>query len=401
MKVDLAEFISGTRDGDVAESILRKCVHCGFCTATCPTYLLLGNELDGPRGRIYLIKQVLEGFQPTQRTQLHLDRCLTCRSCETTCPSGVQYSRLLEIGRDVVNQRVTRKLSQRLKQVVLCAVLPNQFLSRLTIQLVRLFAFAVPRQLRSKLPAQQKSGPWHSEQHKRKVILHRGCVQNVLTPQVNAAASRYLDALEITALQTKDGCCGALDLHSGRKEKAKQRAKHNIDTWWELLEDDVECVVSTASGCGIMLKEYAELLHGEGDYERKAKKIASLSMDLSEIYTDLEPEPAQSQNGIRVAFHSPCTLQHAQKVTSRVENILQQYGVETTLVQDAHLCCGSAGAYSIMQPDLSERLLDDKLEKLKRERPDAIATANIGCQLHLQSKSNIPVKHWVEFVAPQ
>lgn len=400
MKVDLADFIKGTHDGDVAESILRKCVHCGFCTATCPTYLLLGNELDGPRGRIYLIKQVLEGFEPTRKTQLHLDRCLTCRSCETTCPSGVQYSKLLEIGREAVDRRVTRNLLPRLKQIALCVVLPNKALSRLFFAAGRLCAFALPGQLRNKLPTRQKAEPWRNAQHKRKVILHRGCVQNVLTPQVNAAASRYLDAMKISAIETNDGCCGALDLHSGRKEMARQRAKHNIDTWWRLLEEDAECVISTASGCGIMLKEYADLLHGEGDYEHKAKKIASLSKDLSELEFDGQQNLAKSPNGMRVAFHSPCSLQHAHKVTSKVESILKQHGIATTVVQDAHLCCGSAGTYSILQPELSERLLDDKLEKLQREKPDAIATANIGCQLHLDSKSKVPVKHWVEYVAP-
>ncbi len=397
MKTDLADFVRDTEDGRLAESILRKCVHCGFCTATCPTYQLLGNELDGPRGRIYLIKQTLEGFTPTRRTQLHLDRCLTCRSCETTCPSGVDYSELLDIGRRVVDNKVGRSLFDQIKRKLLCVIVPRPSAFRVLLIVSQIFKVFLPRSIKSKIPPSESVNPWPKIRHPRKVILHQGCVQRVVKPQINTAAAMVLDANSISCLRLSDVCCGAVGLHNGDYEGAKDLARKNIDAWWPAIQEGVEAIVSTASGCGVTLKEYGKLLSGDTNYSAMAEKIATMTVDLSELSIDL-PTKSDSRTGMRVAFHSPCTLQHGLQINGRVESILNNFGIETTSVRNSHLCCGSAGTYSLLQPKLSQQLLDDKLNCLNEGKPDAIVTANIGCLMHLQSKSKIPVKHWIELI---
>ncbi len=399
MKTDLADFLRDTPEGDAAESILRKCVHCGFCTATCPTYQLLGNELDGPRGRIYLIKQMVEGTVPTARTQLHLDRCLTCRSCETTCPSGVRYSKLLEIGRDIVEEQVGRSISDRMIRVGLQFVVPNTFLTTVALKIARFVSFALPEKLKRKIPPKEKIEPWPERKHSRKMIIHQGCIQRVVKPGINAAAARYLDHQSISAIRTSDSCCGALGLHLGNQEFLIRHARKNIDAWWPQIEAGAEAVVSTASGCGVTIKEYEELLADDRDYAQKAAKISSLTIDISEV--ERSSPPVNLDGDVRnIAFHSPCTLQHGQKVVHSVERILGDHGLTLESVENSHLCCGSAGVYSLLQPEIADQLLDNKIDALERGKPQTIVTGNIGCLLHLNSRSSVPVKHWVEIVAP-
>ena len=399
MQTYLAEFIRDTEQGRTAESILRKCVHCGFCSATCPTYQLLGNELDGPRGRIYLIKQMLEGTTPTARTQLHLDRCLTCRSCETTCPSGVRYSQLLEIGRELVEEKVGRGVVERVIRKALQFFVPNVFLAKFALESARLIAFALPAKLKSKIPPREKSENWPDEIHSRKMIIHQGCIQRAVKPAINAAAARFLDRQSISAVRTSDSCCGALGLHLGNRDYLIKYARRNIDAWWPKIEAGAEAIVSTASGCGVTIKEYGELLSDDSEYAEKAAKVASLTIDISEVERTNSSAPLGENVG-KIAFHSPCTLQHGQKIVNSVERIFGDHGLKLAPVENSHLCCGSAGVYSLLQPEIAEQLLDNKIEALERGGPQVIATANIGCLMHLSSRSNVPVKHWVEIVAP-
>jgi glycolate oxidase iron-sulfur subunit len=401
MQTTLADFIKGTREGDEAESILRACVHCGFCTATCPTYQVLGDELDGPRGRIYLIKQVLEGQPVTQKTQTHLDRCLTCRSCETTCPSGVQYGRLLDIGRNVVEQRVPRPLGQRLKRTMLKHVLPRSWLFKPALLAGQLFQPLLSKSLQDKIPPMQRAGAWPSRTHARKMLVLAGCVQPALGPNINRSAARVLDAMQVQLIEApKAGCCGALRHHLNAQEAALDDMRRNIDAWWPLL-DSVEAIVMTASGCGVTVKEYGHLLAHDPAYATKAKAVSAKTRDLSEVMPQFETQLVEKLKGKpmqRVAYHPPCTLQHGQQLRGQVEALLAAVGVDVKRCADSHLCCGSAGTYSVLQPELSMELRDRKLAKLAETGAEAIVTANIGCQMHLQSGTDTPVTHWIELI---
>jgi glycolate oxidase iron-sulfur subunit len=397
MQTNLADFIKDTPEGREADSILRKCVHCGFCTATCPTYQLLGDELDGPRGRIYLLKQALEGQPVTAKTLLHLDRCLTCRSCETTCPSGVQYGRLLDIGRAVVNERVDRPMFDRLQRKALAAVLPRRSLFAGLLALGRAARPLMPGVLKEKVPAAAPAGPWPPTRHSRRMIALAGCVQPSLAPDINAAAARVLDRLGISLVEAPGaGCCGAVRFHLDYQADGRDDMRAMIDAWWPLVEAGAEAIVMTASGCGATVKEYGHLLAGDPKYADRARRISALTRDLSEV---LAPEADRlapvTGEGPRVAFHSPCTLQHGQQVHGVVEGILARAGFRLTPVPDAHLCCGSAGTYSILQEELSQALQRNKLAALQSGMPDLIATANIGCLVHLASGSQVPVRHWI------
>lgn len=383
-----------------AESILRSCVHCGFCNATCPTYQLLGDELDGPRGRIYLIKQVLEGAPVTAKTQLHLDRCLTCRNCETTCPSGVDYHNLLDIGRAVVDEAVPRPLSQRLLRESLRAVVPRPALFKALTQTGQLLRPLLPATLKNKLPRQvHPAKPRPSVQHARRVLLLEGCVQPSLSPNTNAATARVLDRLGISVTAAREaGCCGAVDYHLNAQEQGLERARRNIDAWWPALEAGAEAIVQTASGCGAFVKDYGHLLEQDSAYAAKAKRVSELAKDLVEVLRDEPLEGLGVQGDQRLAFHCPCTLQHAQQLDGAVEGVLSRLGFQLTAVADGHLCCGSAGTYSITQPELSRQLRDNKLDALERGKPEVIVTANIGCQTHLDGAGRTPVRHWIEVV---
>ena len=402
MQTNLADFIKNTRDGEEADAILRKCVHCGFCTATCPTYQLLGDELDGPRGRIYLMKQVLEGKQATFKTMTHLDRCLTCRNCESTCPSGVQYGRLVDIGRKIVEQQVSRPLSQRIVRTVLKEALPRKWLFTPAMKAGQLMRPLLPKALKNKVPAPQNAGRWPRTQHARKMLLLDGCVQPAMAPNINAATARVLDALGVQLIVApKAGCCGAIRYHMNDHDGGLNDMRNNIDAWWPHVEAGVEAIVMTASGCGSTVKEYGHLLAHEEQYAAKARRISELTKDLSEILPDFEAELQKKLNGktaIRVAYHPPCSLQHGQQIRGKVEGLLRAIGVDVQLCNDSHLCCGSAGTYSVLQPELSYQLRDNKLANLQATRPEMIVSANIGCQTHLQSGTDTPVGHWIELI---
>ncbi|MBS7662568.1 glycolate oxidase subunit GlcF [Pseudomonas lalucatii] len=400
MQTNLSEQAKRLPRGEEAERILRTCVHCGFCNATCPTYQLLGDELDGPRGRIYLIKQVLEGSEVTAKTQLHLDRCLTCRNCETTCPSGVDYHNLLDIGRAVVDAAVPRPLAQRALRESLRAVVPNASLFKGLTQVGQVLRPLLPETLQAKLPrAARAAKPRPEPRHGRRVLLLEGCVQPGLSPNTNAATARVLDRLGISVTPIFEaGCCGAVDYHLNAQDKGLERARRNIDAWWPAIEQGAEAIVQTASGCGAFVKEYGHLLAQDPAYAEKAKRVSALAKDLVEV---LSAEPLD-QLGVRgdkrLAFHCPCTLQHAQKLGGAVEGVLSRLGFSLTAVPDSHLCCGSAGTYSLTQPELSKQLRDNKLDALESGQPQVIVTANIGCQTHLDGAGRTPVRHWIELV---
>ncbi len=406
MQTNLADFIRDTPQGREADAILRKCVHCGFCTATCPTYQLLGDELDGPRGRIYLMKQVLEGEPVTVKTQLHLDRCLTCRACETTCPSGVHYGRLLDIGRHIVEERASRSGFESLQRKVLRAVIPNPALFKPLLRLGQLARPLLPAALQRKVPpAAAAAKPWPQGNHARKMLVLEGCVQPSLAPATNAAAARVLDHLGITLIRAPNaGCCGAVSFHLNAQDEALGYMRRNIDAWWPHVEQGAEAIVMTASGCGVMVKDYGYLLSNDVAYAEKAQRISGLTKDISEIIA-AEKDKVKGLVTLhsslftlhrKVAFHPPCTLQHGLKMKGQVETLLVDLGFDLVPVPDSHLCCGSAGTYSILQPELSQRLLANKIQALTGESPAAILTANIGCQSHLQSATALPVRHWVE-----
>lgn len=400
MQTTLAPAFKNSPEGQEADAILRSCVHCGFCTATCPTYQLLGDELDGPRGRIYLIKQVLEGQPVTQKTQLHLDRCLTCRACETTCPSGVRYGRLADIGRAIVEQRVKRPLFQRLIRRLLRLTLPYPQRFRPLLRPAQWLRPLLPASLKRKVPASQAPiGKWPNSQHRRRMLVLEGCVQTLATPLTNHAAARVMDKLGISLLRApKAGCCGAVSQHLSAQDEALNFMRRNIDAWWPYLESGIEAIVITASGCGTVVKEYGHLLSHDPLYCEKAHRVSELAKDLSEVLIDEDLTQLSRRAHKKVAFQSPCTLQHGQQITNYVERILETVGYSLTAVPNAHLCCGSAGTYSILQPQLSQRLLLDKLQALESGHPDYIVSANIGCQLHLGTRAAVPVRHWVELL---
>ncbi|KMN23778.1 glycolate oxidase subunit GlcF [Pseudomonas helleri] len=400
MQTTLSQEARQLPRAEEAERILRSCVHCGFCNATCPTYQLLGDELDGPRGRIYLIKQVLEGNDVTRKTQAHLDRCLSCRNCETTCPSGVDYHNLLDIGRAVVDAAVQRPLGQRLLREGLRAVVPKPGLFKGLLGSGQVFRAVLPATLQSKLPHNvepAKARP--TRRHARQVLMLEGCVQPGLSPNTNAATARVLDRLGISITPGREaGCCGAVDYHLDAQAAGLNRARRNIDAWWPSIEQGAEAIVQTASGCGAFIKEYGHLLSTDPAYADKAKKVSALAKDLVEVLRDEPLETLAISSSQRVAFHCPCTLQHAQKLGGAVESVLTRLGFNLTAVPDSHLCCGSAGTYSLTQPELSRQLRDNKLNALESGKPEVIITANIGCQTHLNGAGRTPVRHWIELV---
>ncbi len=442
MQTSLADFIKDTPEGKEADAILRKCTHCGMCTATCPTYQLLSDELDGPRGRIYLMKQVLEGAAPTAKTQLHLDRCLTCLACETTCPTGVRYGRLVDIGRRLVEERVARGFIESLWRRALNVVISSPGIFKSTLFTGRLVRAILPRSLSSKIPRAAAAGSWPEASHARKMLVLEGCVQPSLSPGTNAAAARVLDRLGISLIRAAGaGCCGGVTFHLNQQEDALAYMRDNIDAWWPHIEQGAEAIIITASGCGVTVKEYGHLLQHDPVYARKAQRISELTRDISEILAaesaklkpligrqpaasdiplrDLESTVSAAPRGTggqipseerdpssaprhapasrqRIAFHSPCTLQHGLKLQGRVEALLAGLGYSLTPVSDPHICCGSAGTYSILQPELAQQLRANKIAALESGAPTEILTANIGCQTHLQGATALPVRHWIE-----
>ncbi len=403
MQTALADFIRDTPEGAEADRILRACVHCGFCTATCPTYQLLGDELDGPRGRIYQIKQVLEGAPASRRTQQHLDRCLTCRSCETTCPSGVHYSRLLEIGREVVDRQVGRRSLPAAIRKLLVEFVPYRKRFSAALGAGRWARPLLPQALKRMVPVSAESAPpLPPAVHPRRMIVLKGCAQSVLAPRIDYSLAQILDRLGISLISPDTQCCGALPQHLSELDKAREFARRNIDLWWPEIESGAEAIISTATGCGATLREYGHLLATDTDYAGKAARVVELCRDPVEVLAkeDLAPLENPNAGGKRVAFHTPCTLQHALKLNGEVDRLLTRLGFSLVPVADSHLCCGSAGSYSMLQPGIAGRLRQTKLKALTGGEPEIIATANIGCLEHLRGDSPVPVIHWLELIEP-
>jgi glycolate oxidase iron-sulfur subunit len=383
-----------------ATAILGNCVHCGFCNATCPTYLELGDERDGPRGRIYLIRNLLETGSASEKTRQHLDRCLTCRACETTCPSGVKYANLADFGRELLEEQLKRPLYERLQRRLLRLVVPYRKRFGIFLRFGQALRFLMPNPLRAKIPERQRGDSPMPASHERKVVLLDGCVQSAATPATNQAAVRVLDRLNISALTVSEtGCCGALSYHLGEHEEARAFIRKNIDALAPAIESGAESIVSSASGCTVMLKDYAKIMADDPDYAQAARRISEMTLDLSEALAREDLSPLATTDQAPTALHCPCTLTHGLGLDEQLRDVLQRSGVQLTKTRDDHLCCGSAGTYSILQPDMSQQLLDKKLSALTMDNPDQIVTANVGCQLHLAVKSEVSVSHWIELLA--
>ncbi|MFM8548856.1 MAG: glycolate oxidase subunit GlcF [Betaproteobacteria bacterium] len=404
METHLAQWLKGSRDGAEAEAILRKCVHCGFCTATCPTYQILGDELDGPRGRIYLIKSVVEGEAPTRSTMQHLDRCLTCRNCESTCPSGVDYGHLVDIGRKLVEQQVERPSQERFLRAALRETLTRRWVFDPAMRLGQALRPFLPESLKAKVPERRDPGLVPLRTHARKVLLLAGCVQPAMIPAIDAATDRVLDRIGVQALRPQDsGCCGAIRHHLNDQTGAAQDARRNIAAWWPLIEAGAEAILINASGCGAMVKDYARLLATDPEWGPRAERVVAITRDLAEwlpgeLDVALREGRLSASAQQRLVFHPPCSLQHGQRIRGVVEALLTRMGASVLPVADSHLCCGSAGTYSVLQPELSGELRRRKLGNLSAGAPELILSANIGCITHLQAGTPTPVRHWIEWV---
>ncbi|WP_028469245.1 glycolate oxidase subunit GlcF [Neptunomonas japonica] len=399
MQTNIAEFINSTAQGKEADAILRKCVHCGFCLATCPTYNLRGNELDSPRGRIYLIKQVLEGQPASAITQSHLDACLNCRACETTCPANVDYHRLLDIGVQVVEKQVPRSFAQKALRHSILSVLPYSARFTPLLKAAQHIRPLLPKALKTKIPLRSSKSSWPKRAHEKRMLVLEGCVQPGLAPDINAAAARVLSQFNISLITAdKAGCCGAISYHLNKQEDGRDFMRNNIDAWWPTIEEGCEAIVMTASGCGSTIKEYGKLLKDDHLYAEKAARISALTKDLVEVFTDLPLEKLTLNATSSVAFQCPCSLQHAQGLSGSVETVLARLGFPIKPVSDGHICCGSAGTYSIFQPELANQLGVQKVEALEKANPDIIGSANIGCMTHLSGKSNTPIQHWIQII---
>lgn len=400
MQTQLADFVKNQVEHDELAGIIRSCVHCGFCNATCPTYQLTGNELDGPRGRIYLLKHMLEGQGVSNLTQHHVDTCLNCRACETTCPSGVKYGRLLEVTRPWLEESVSRSVVQQCLRWLMTRVFPYRGRFAIVLKFARVIKPILPATLKQKIPRQQTLENWPVSHHDRQMVLVSGCVQAELSPRTDVVAAQVLDKLGIRLTSVAgSGCCGALSYHLSAQQQALALAKQTIDACWPYLQQGAEAVVMTASGCGLMLKDYGELLQYDPAYAEKAVYFSARVKDMSEILQNenLSRLPINNSNQL-VAFQSPCTLQHGQKLAGVVESILTTLGFTVLPVPDGHLCCGSAGVYSLLQPDFAGQLQSQKLQALESIQADVIVTANIGCQNHLQAASTKIIRHWLELL---
>ena len=406
MQTNIEEALKTTDEGIEAERILRSCVHCGFCTATCPTYKLLGDELDGPRGRIYLIKGLLEGKEASNKTQLHLDRCLTCLACETSCPSGVEYGHLLDIGRQQINKKVKRALSERCYRYFLRKILPYPERFSFFLNIGKSIRFILPDKYRRMIPERKhvnyQAKKLETIEYTRKMILFTGCVQSSLAPEINCASTRLLNRLGVETVASRgETCCGAINHHMAVDDSGLAFIKINIDAWWPYIEDGIEAIVISASGCGAMIKDYGYILRNDAEYKDKAQQISRMARDIGEIIAAEELETLKKiimASSAKYAFQDPCSLQHGQKMENETEKLLKNIGYRICKIRDANQCCGSAGTYSLLQTELSEKLRRKKISALEEVKPDMILTANIGCQLHLQQATDVPVKHWIEIL---
>ncbi len=404
MQTTIDETLKNTSEGLEAERILRSCVHCGFCTAMCPTYRLLGDELDGPRGRIYLIKGLLEGKEASNKTQTHLDRCLTCLACETSCPSGVEYGHLLDVGRRLINKKVRRTPVDRSYRYLLRKIMPYRGRFAFFLRLGRWIRFILPGKIRKMIPEDKPGRITKSFSHKyeHKMILFSGCVQPSLSPETNCATMNLLNKLGIETISSHgEVCCGAIDHHMAIDDSGLSFIKNNIDAWWPYIEEGIEAIVISASGCGAMIKDYGHILRNDTDYKDKAHQVSMMAKDVGEIIVAEDVEALRKLikvNSRRIVFQNPCSLQHGQKITDATEILFKKLGYQIHNIEDANQCCGSAGTYSLLQTELSEKLRSKKIGTLEAVNPDVIITANIGCQLHLQQATDIPVKHWIEIL---
>ncbi|PHY05143.1 MAG: glycolate oxidase iron-sulfur subunit [Alcaligenaceae bacterium] len=404
MQTNLADWARVSELGQEADDILRRCVHCGFCQATCPTYQVLGDELDSPRGRIYLIKELLEGQEPTQATQMHLDRCLTCRNCETTCPSGVEYGHLIDIGRKLVEEKVPRPRLQRLQRALLRKGL-NSSLFAPAYKMGQALRSLLPASIQKKImPARDSGVRPDTAAHQRQILLLVGCVQPAMMPTIDAATIRVLDRLGIgTQVVQGAGCCGALNFHLDAQEAALAQIRLNIDAWLPLIDaGKIEAIVMNATGCGAMVVEYAHHLRHDPVYVAKAQRVVALVRDIAEVVAPHAQSLVQQLDVKRLpkrpVFHPPCTLQHWQGLRPLSETLFAKLGLALQPFTESHLCCGSAGAYSVLQPEISTSLRDRKLSQLSASTPDVMLSSNIGCISHLQSGTEIAVRHWIEVI---
>jgi glycolate oxidase iron-sulfur subunit len=401
MHVELHPRFADTSAGQRARELTSACVHCGFCLATCPTYLDQRDERDSPRGRIYLIKQLLETGGASAVTHTHLDRCLTCRSCETTCPSGMQYGELLDIGRGLMEREVPRGMLQRAVRSLLRFVLTRPRLFGLLLLAGRPLRPLLPASLSRKIPGRQELKPVPGVRDtKRTVLLLEGCVQSAATPRTNNATRRIMARLGIDLVSVREaGCCGAVNYHLAAQHDGLDDLRRNIDAWWAHIEAGAEAIVTSASGCGAMLADYAHLLADDPIYAERARRVTELAADVGQFLTkeDLSGLVFNTDIG-PVAVQTPCTLQHGLGEPQLLTDLLQCLGFTLAPTRENHLCCGSAGTYSILQPGTSARLRENKLRALTREGPAVIATANVGCQLHLAAATEIPVVHWIELL---
>ena len=422
MQIELAEKYQDTAIGREGQEVISPCVQCGQCTFVCPTFRLLDDEWDGPRGRIYLIQHLLEGKTPSAdllppaytittlegktlaaNLQMHLDRCLTCRSCEAACPEGVRFGRLLDIGRELVEREMPRSLMERAWRRALKTTLPHRSRFTAVLRTTQALRRFLPVGLRARIPTRRAAGHWPSQSHARTMVVWEGCVQPTLAPGINAAAARVLDRFGIRLIPAADGCCGALSQHMSAMRDARAHMRHNIDSLWPLFEAGAETLVLTASGCGAHFRDYGHLLRDDPNYSEKARRISELTRDIAEVVSEEwrnEEGPALSDHhkGRRIAYQSSCSLQHAQRLNGVVEELLNRAGYKLVRVSYPFMCCGSAGAYSILQRELSESLRKKKLNTLLSCRPQGIATSNIGCLNHLAEASPVPVNHWVELL---
>jgi glycolate oxidase iron-sulfur subunit len=400
MQTNLGKQFKQKSSAQVVEQILRKCVHCGFCNATCPTYLLTGDELDGPRGRIYQMKQFFEGADANIEIRKHLDRCLICRSCETTCPSGVKYSRLLEAGREAIDEALPRPVIDRYRRVAITWFLNSGRLFAISVELARSISWLLPAALSRSIPAKQLPITNVVANHQRRVLMLSGCVQPALTPNTNAAAIRLLDHLGIGAIEIPTAhCCGAVGLHTSQTEQGKKQARKLIDLWWPQVQAGIEAIIVNATGCAVTIKEYGQIFENDSTYAEKALTISNLVHDLSELLeVEFEAQEIRLKANRRVSFHTPCSMQHGLGLKNKVEPLLVKAGYHLCQVADIHLCCGSAGTYSLLQAKISSQLRANKQAALMIESPEVIATANIGCQMHISNGSSVPVVHWIELL---
>lgn len=403
MQTQLADWAQDTDFGREAEEILRRCTHCGFCLSACPTYQILGDELDSPRGRIYQMKQLLEGVEPTYVTQQHLDRCLTCHACETVCPSGVKYGALVDIGRQVIAERIQRPWRERLLRGVLRRLMGSPLFGTL-YRAGRWLRPVMPAALRAKITVARDAGPLPQgrERHARQVLMLSNCVQPAMMPSIDAATLRVLDAVGVGARYASgSGCCGAINFHLDAQEAARDQMRANVDAWLPLLESgEVEAVIVNASGCGGMIKDYERHLAHDPAYAERARRLMPYVKDIAEFLAPMAQAVRAKMRSApgRSAFHAPCTLQHWQGLRVTTERLLQELGFDLQDFAESQMCCGSAGTYSITQPELSMSLRDRKLKAIQETLPQTIVSANIGCICHLQGGTDTPVRHWIESV---